>query len=303
MGFNCVVCVKQVPGAGRAAGGSIASQDAADRSRYPADMNPGDLHALEAALAIRDEHGGSVTAIAMGSSRSCGALREALYLGADRAILVADRRAAGSDTLATGYVLGAAIRRLNPDIVFCGHQSVEGEISHVGPQIAHRIDFTPLTMVDRPVEIDGRTVSARRDTGAGWELVSTELPVLITVTDEANTPRPPAARRMMKFKKALCRQEVEELVSGELPGAGAAALEAEADRRCSRLETRGILIQSWSLDDIGADPSRCGSEGSPTKVHRVQNVVLKESGRRLFENSDEGISALVAELIRDHTIG
>ncbi len=303
VGFNCVVCVKQVPYTKRTTDGVITSLGTVDRARFPAVVNPGDLHALEMALSIRDEHGGTVTAITMGSPRSCGALREALYLGADRAILVTDPRAAGSDTLATGYVLGEAIRKLKPDVVFCGHQSIEGETSHVGPQIAQRIGFTPLSMVDRPVMIEGKTVVARRDTGSGWELVSADLPVLATIMDGANTPRPPAMKRMMKFKKARCRPEVEDAVTRERPGDSASAVSAEVVRRCSALETKGLLIRTWNLDDIGADPARCGFQGSPTKVHRVQNFVMREGGHRSFENSDAGISALVAELINDRTIG
>jgi electron transfer flavoprotein beta subunit len=298
-----VVCVKQVPFTKTTTNGVITPFGTVDRARFPAVVNPGDLHALEMALSIRDEHGGTVTAITMGSPRSCGALREALYLGADRAILVTDPRAAGSDTLATAYVLSEAIRKLKPDVVFCGHQSIEGETSHVGPQIAQRIGFTPLTMVNQAVTIEGRTIFARRDTGSGWELVSADLPVLATIVDGANSPRPPAVKRMMKFKKARSRPEIEEAVARERPGASASDVNEEVVRRCSALETKDLLIRTWNLDDIGVDPVRCGFRGSPTKVHRVQNFVVREGAHRNFENSDMGISALVAELINDHTIG
>ena len=114
MGYHCVVCVKQVPDTKRLTGQAMKDDGTVNRAALPAIFNPEDLNALEAALAIRDRHGGTVTVITMGLPKASDVLREALFRGADRAILITDRRAAGSDTLATSYILSCAVRRLGP---------------------------------------------------------------------------------------------------------------------------------------------------------------------------------------------
>jgi len=261
-----------------------------------------DLHALETALLARDEHAIRVTAIALRPPHSCEALREALYRGADRAILVTDPRSSGADSLATAYVLACAVRKLAPDVVVFGARSAYGDAAHVGVQVAEKAGLTPVTRVDRPIEVDGNTITARRDTGAGWEVVSARTPVLLTVMDTANTPRPPAMKRMMKYKRAMSRPEVEDAVERETPAIAGGLLVAEVERRLLALANKGLSIETWSLDDIGADPSKCGSAGSPTRLERVQSYALSGRGSRRFENSDEGLARLVAELLRDHTI-
>jgi electron transfer flavoprotein beta subunit len=246
-----------------------------------------ELHALEAALAVRDDHAARVTALALGPLSCCEPLREALYRGADEALLLSDPRMTGSDPLAAGYILGCAVRTIAPDIVVCPARTAGGDAASIGVQAAVRAGIASISSVDRPVEIDGRTIRARRDTGAGWELLSASLPVLVTVTNAANTPRPPAMKRMMKFKKAKSIEENQ--------GAG-------ADARRDALEAKGLLIRTWSLDDIGADPARCGAAGSPTRIERAQSFASIEEGGRVFENSREGIARLLEALFEDRTL-
>jgi electron transfer flavoprotein beta subunit len=298
-----VVCVKQVPDTKRLSGQAMKDDGTVNRAALPAIFNPEDLNALEAALAIRDRHSGTVTVISMGLPRASDVLREALFRGADRAILITDRRAAGSDTLATSYILSCAIRRLGPDIVLCGRQAIDGDTAQVGPQIAEKLGYTLVTYLEELVDLRGSTLRVRRNLGNGFEVVEARLPVLATVLDTANTPRPQAARRLMKFKKARCRTEVEQAVSRELSDATEEARATEVSRRCLVLSERGLLIEQWGLDDVGADLTWCGLKGSPTKVHRVQSIVLTGGAYREYPPSDEGVGRLVRELIEDHTIG
>ena len=301
MAYHFLVCFDRLNDVPDRSAGPSEGNGAIDPRTLPVTASP-DLHALETALAARDEHAVRVTVIALGPPRSCQALREALYRGADRAILVTDPRSSGADSLATAYVIACAVRKLAPDVVVFAARSVYGDTEHVGVQVAEKTGLTPVTRVDRPIEIDGNRIVARRDTGAGWELVSAGTPVLLTVMDTANTPRPPAMKRMMKYKKAMSRPELEDTIVREIPGIAGSSLAAEFQRRLLALEKRGLSIETWSLDDIGADPSKCGSAGSPTRVEQVQSFALSGGGSRRFENSDEGLARLVAELLRDHTI-
>ncbi len=303
MGYRCVVCVKQVPDTKGITGRAMKDDGTVNRAALPAILNPEDLNALETALAVRDRHGGTVTVVTMGLPKAADVLRECLYRGADRAVLVTDRRAAGSDTLATSYILSRAVAKLAPEIVLCGRQAIDGDTAQVGPQLAEKLGFTLVTYLEELLSLDATTMRARRNVGNGWEVVEADLPVLATVVDSANTPRPPAARRLMKLKKARCRAEVEQVAAREMGGAGEDERAAEAERRCATLASRGLLIEQWNLDDLGADLAWCGLKGSPTKVHRVQSIVLAGGAYREFPPNDDGVAALVRELIEDHTIG
>jgi len=302
MGYNCVVCVKQVPDTKRITGQAMKEDGTVNRAALPAIFNPEDLNALEEALLVRDRHGGTVTVIAMGLPAACDVLRDALCRGADRAILVTDRRAAASDTLATSYILSCAIRKLKPDLVFCGRQAIDGDTAQVGPQLAEKIGFTLATYLEE-LALDGRSARVRRNIGNGYEVVRSRLPALFTVMDTANEPRPPALRRALKVKKARAPAEVAKAVDGALASAPAEDKAAEAKRRCGELEKQGLLITQWNLDDVQADLGWCGSAGSPTKVHRIQSIVLAGGDYKEFPPTDAGVARLIGELIQDHTIG
>ena len=288
VGYNCVVCVKQVPDTKRITGEAMKEDGTVNRAALPAIFNPEDMNALEEALAVRDRYGGTVTVVTMGLPTACEALREALYRGADRVILITDRRAAASDTLATSYVLSCAVRKLDADIVFCGRQAIDGDTAQVGPQLAEKLGFPLITYLEELTEISDGVVTARRNVGNGYEIVRCACPMLATVMETANTPRPPAARKVMKFKKAH----------------SVAELEAEAGEDvCTQLQEKGLLIEQWDLDAIGVDPALCGRDGSPTKVHRIQSIVLTGGQHKAYPPTDEGMNELIAELIEDHTIG
>jgi electron transfer flavoprotein beta subunit len=146
-------------------------------------------------------------------------------------------------------------------------------------------------------------VQIRRNTGHGWEIVEAQLPLLVTVITTANQARPPSAKRMMRLKKAQVFAELAAEVKAQMPEASEEQVTAEAQRRAEVLQRRGLLIEQWSLDDIHADLSRCGMSGSPTKVHRIQAIVLKKEGYAAVLPTEEGIQRMIHELVVDRTLG
>ena len=256
MGLNCVVCVKQVPDTKRITGEAMTEEGTVNRRALPAIFNPEDLNALESALAVRDEYGGAVTVVTMGLPAACEVLRQSLFRGADRAVLITDRRAAASDTLATSYILSRAVEKLEADLVFCGRQAIDGDTAQVGPQLAEKLDLPVVSYVEEIASIADGKLTAKRNVGNGWELVACELPALLTVMDTANTPRPPASRRMMKFKKACSKSEVEakaeDLLEGDFENYTAELKATEVEKYCKKLAAEGLQIEQWNLDDLGA---------------------------------------------------
>ena len=263
-GYRCVVCVKQVPDTKKVTGDAMKADGTINRAALPAIFNPEDRNALEAALSVKERYGGEVIAIAMGLPAAEAVLREALMCGADRAYLVTDRKAAGSDTLATSYILSRAVAKFDPDLVFCGRQAIDGDTAQTGPQIAEKLDFAAITYLEA-LEMDGDFAIATRDIGTGIEKDRVKLPALFTVTEKFGALRPFEVRRVMKYKNA------------EIP----------------RL----------SCDDIGAEADRCGFAGSPTNVNKIVSVVLAGGDYKEVAPTDEGIRGLVGELVADHTLG
>jgi electron transfer flavoprotein beta subunit len=136
----------------------------------------------------------------MGPPKAADILRACLFRGADRGILLTDRRAAASDTLATSYILAQAVRKVGRfDFVFAGRQAIDGDTAQVGPQCAEKLGIPQVTYLEKLIHVECRTVRIKRNFGDGWEVVDAPLPVLITVLGTANQPRPPAARRVMRY--------------------------------------------------------------------------------------------------------
>lgn len=278
-GYNCVVCIKQVPDTKKVTGDAMKADGTINRAALPAIFNPEDRNALEAALRVKEQYGGTVTAIAMGLPAACDILREALMCGADAAYLVTDRKAAGSDTLATSYILSRAVAKFNPDMVFCGRQAIDGDTAQTGPQIAEKLGFAAVTYLEG-LELDGDCAIAVRDIGTGIEKDRVALPALFTVTEKFGELRPVSVRRAMKYKKAKAPAE-----NGGVAPQG------------------DLAIGQLSCDDIGAEADRCGFAGSPTNVNKIVSVVLAGGDFKEIAPTDEGIKGLVAELVADHTIG
>jgi electron transfer flavoprotein beta subunit len=303
LGYDCIVCVKQVPDTTNITGEAMKEDGTVNRAALPAIFNPEDLNALEAALQVRDEHGGTVTAITMGPPAACAVLRECLYRGADRVILITDRRAAASDTLATSYILSCAVKTLGQyDLVFCGRQAIDGDTAQVGPQMAEKLGIPQVTYFERFVELRGRTARVQRSVGNGREVLETRLPVLITVLDTANEPRPMAAKRVMRAKRARSADEVAKEVAA-CADLTDAQKQAETTKRIESLKAADLLIRTWNLDDVKADLQWCGVSGSPTKVHRIQSIVLTKEGHTEIEPTEAGVRKMIHELVVERTLG
>jgi electron transfer flavoprotein beta subunit len=296
MAYNCVVLVKQVPDTANITGKAMKEDGTVNRAALPAIFNPEDLNALEMALQVKEQYGGQVTVITMGPPRSAEVLREALYRGADRVILLTDRKTAGSDTLATSYTLKCAVEKIGEyDLVFCGRQAIDGDTAQVGPQVAEKLGLPQITYAEGILALDGNEIVVRRAFPLGTETVRCSTPCLLTTVESANQPRPPSVRRMITYKLAVIPQEYPTLLEKWPEFETEEALDAY-------LTERDLKITAWSGEDIGVDYAKVGLGGSPTKVLKVASVVLGADGSKEFEATQEGVSALVQELVEDYVL-
>jgi electron transfer flavoprotein beta subunit len=300
--YNCVVLIKQVPDTKRITGQAMNDDGTVNRSVLPAIFNPEDLNALELALQIKERFGGQITVITMGPPAASAILRDSFFRGADDAVLITDPKCAASDTLATSYILCCAVKRIDYDIVLCGRQAIDGDTAQVGPQLAEKLGIPQITYIEELTELAGRTITARRNIGAGWQQVKTALPALLTVTGDANGPRVAAAKKMMRYKNAHTQIEIEQKIKAENANVDESDVKKLVEHKCSELEKGGLLIKQWDLDFLEADLTWCGRSGSPTKVHRIQSVVLAAKESKNVEPNEKGIADMVHELIEDKTI-
>jgi electron transfer flavoprotein beta subunit len=302
LAYNCVVLIKQVPDTKRITGDVMNEDGTVKRSALPAIFNPEDLNALELALEIKEQFGGNVTVITMGLPAASAILRGSLYRGADDVILITDPRCAASDTLATSYILSCAVKKVEYDIVLCGRQAIDGDTAQVGPQLAEKLGITQITYVEELENLDDKTITARRNIGNGWQQVKTSLPVLLTVIGNANEPRVAAAKKMMKYKKAMAPIELLQRIKTENKDADEDDIQKLIAHKSTELEQAGLLIKQWDLDYVEADLNWCGRNGSPTKVHRIQSVVLAAKESKEVEPNEKGIADMIHELIKEKTI-
>jgi electron transfer flavoprotein beta subunit len=202
------------------------------RKGVPSVTNPFDETTLELALELRERVGGSITALTMGIPDAESILRDALTLGADRAWLLTHRAFAGSDTLATSYTLAAAARSIGGfDLYLFGKQATDGDTAQVGPEFAGHLDLPVVTFVDRVVDVDEGRIVVERMIDSGRQVVEASFPAVLTVVKSARRLRMPTFDTISRsFGKPLDR---------------------------------------LGVDDIGADPDRCGLTGSPTRVKKV----------------------------------
>jgi electron transfer flavoprotein beta subunit len=290
-----VVLVKQVPDTKNITGEAMKEDGTVNRAALPAVFNPEDLNALEMALQIKERFGGTVNVLSMGPPSAAQVLKDSLYRGADHVYLISDRAFAGSDTLATSFALKQAIQTKFPDvdIVLCGRQAIDGDTAQVGPQTAEKLGIAQATYVERIEELDENKIKVRKLIDDGSEILEAPLPVLLTVTNTANEPRPFAAKRLLKYRKAQTEFGLHELLSKHPRFKTAEELKAH-------LVERGIFIEMWSAQDIGAEPSQIGFAGSPTMVKKIESITLTGTGFKEIPPTDEGIKGFVAELIEDH---
>nr|WP_255711288.1 electron transfer flavoprotein subunit beta/FixA family protein [Pelosinus baikalensis] len=198
--MEILVCIKQVPDTAEVKIDPVTNT--LIRQGVPSIVNPFDKNALEAALQLKDKHGGKVTVISMGPPQAKEALKECLAMGADKAILVSDRAFGGSDTLATSYTLAATIRKIGTyDLIFCGKQAIDGDTAQVGPEIAEHLGIAQITYVAK-IEVNGDTVSVEREYEEGYGIIEGKLPLLISVVKSINEPRYSTIKGTMKANRA-----------------------------------------------------------------------------------------------------
>lgn len=239
--MHVVVCIKQVPGTTEVK--INPETNTLIREGVESIINPFDENAIEAALQVKDRLNAKVTVISMGPPQAESALREALAMGADEAILLSDRAFAGSDTWATSYALATCIRKLEPaDLILFGKQAIDGDTAQVGPGVAELLDLPIVTFI-RKLEIEGDTVRVERVFEDGFERIEAKMPVVLTVLKEMNVPRMASLRGRMRAKKAEIK-----------------VLTAEA---------------------VGADTACVGLKGSPTQVIRIFTPPRKTGGMRI----------------------
>lgn len=296
MSYNSIVLVKQVPDTAHISGQVMRPDGTVNRSKLPTVFNPEDKVALELALQLKDRYGGVVKVLTMGPLKASELLRECLYMGADEAFLISDRKFAGADTLATSYVLAAAIRKIGEfDVVFAGRQAIDGDTAQVGPQTAEKLGVPQITYAEEIVEASADKITVKRKIDGGFEVLTSGFPLLITVVKDAATPRPFKARRVMAYKNAHTLLELEKMT------------EANSLLYIDQLEdeyrSKGLFIPTLTTDDLDVEIKRCGLKGSPTKVHKIESVVLGSSEHERIEPTAEGMQSLVQELMDDHIFG
>ena len=298
MKLKIVVLVKQVPDTKNISGDAMKQDGTVNRIALPAIFNPEDLNALEMALQLKEQYGGQVTVLTMGPPKAAQVLRESLYRGADRVALITDRRFAGADTLATSYTLTCVIQKLEPDfdLVLCGRQAIDGDTAQVGPQTAEKLGVPQVTYAARIESIEERKMTVRRDFDSGFELVRTALPALLTVVETANEPRPPRAKKMMISKNAACELELGDLLP-KFPEF------SNIEELRNYLQQKGLYIPIITADDLDIDFNRIGLNGSPTKVKKINSVVLTGGELKLFETTNHAVRDLINELVEDYILG
>ena len=187
--MKLIVCVKQVPDtSGKVA---VNADGTLDRASMQTIINPDDMNAVEAALALKDQLGCPVIAVSMGPPPAAGMLLELKAMGVDKAVLVSAREFGGSDTFATSQILAAAIKNLGvdkDDIIFCGRQAIDGDTAQVGPQIAEKLEIPQVSYV-ADIKKDGDTLTVRRMLEDGYMTVQVQTPCLLTCIKELNEPR------------------------------------------------------------------------------------------------------------------
>lgn len=257
--MRIIVPIKQVPETGNVKMDPETGTIIRDGSESI--INPLDLYAIEEAIRLKEEVGGTVTALSMGPPKAEKALREAVAMGCDDAVLVSDRKFAGSDTWATSYVLCKAITRLAPyDLIIAGERATDGDTGQVGPNIAASLDLPIATFV-RSIknESETKSIKVERLTEEGYESLEVPLPALVTVVKEISFPRLPTLRGKQK--------------------------------------ARALTIETLDAAALEADPAKLGLKGSPTRVVKIESPQVIRKGTSVEITDGESLETAVTGII------
>jgi electron transfer flavoprotein beta subunit len=202
--MDIIVCIKQVPDTKDVR--IDPETNTLAREGVESIMNPFDRHALEEAVRIKEELGGTVIALSMGPPQAEAVLREAISCGADEGVLVSDRAFAGADTWATSYTLAKAVTTLGSfDLILCGKQAIDGDTAQVGPGLATQLSLPYVTCVQKVRLVGDSGMVVERMMDDGYDVVQLPLPALLTVVKDINEPRVPSLKGKMRAKKAEIR--------------------------------------------------------------------------------------------------
>ena len=276
--MRILVLAKQVPDTRNVGKDAMKEDGTVNRAALPAIYNPDDLCALEMALEVKDRlESVEICVLTMGPSRAAEIIRESLYRGADKGYLLTDRKFSGSDTLATSYAIAQAAKQLQPDLVFCGLQAIDGDTAQVGPQTAEKLAIPQITYAEKLVEIDNKHIVIKRRLERGVETVKAPLPALITVCGSAPVCRPRNAKRLMQYKHARTQTEIQ-------------------NKNVETLRATSPQIDEWNAVFVNANENLLGLSGSPTKVKKIDNVVLIQKQNKTLTDSNTDIEQLIREL-------
>lgn len=255
--MNFIVCIKQVPGTTQVK--IDPKTNTLIREGVASIINPFDTYAIEEGVRLKERAGGTCTVMTMGPPQAEQALRDAVSVGADNAILISDRAFAGSDTWATAQVLAAALAKTGDfDLVICGRQSIDGDTGQVAPELAECLHLPFVSYVSKVEEIKPGYLRVRRLVEDGHEVVECPLPAVISVTKEINTPRLPSLRGMMKAKN--------------------------------------LKLTVWTNQDLQVPEDRVGVSGSATRVVRIFFPQRTRKSEMLTGTPEEQVEKLVAKL-------
>jgi electron transfer flavoprotein beta subunit len=262
--MNIIVCLKQVPDSTRVKVDPKTSTLV--RAGVPSILNPYDHFALSQALKIKVKTPGTtVTVLCMGPNQAQSVIRLALGLGADKGILLSDRAFAGSDTWATSYALATAIKKIGAfDLIMCGQMAIDGDTAQTGPGIAFHLDIPQITFCDGVDAAQGK-VTAHKIIDGGHQVMEADLPALVTMT--------------MPFDYAAAYPS--------LLGA-------------YRAQQKPSL--TWTAADIGADSSKLGLDGSPTRVDRIFPPPARPKGEIYSGSAGELADTLIGILKKESII-
>ena len=256
--MEILVCIKQVPGT--TAVEVDEKTGVLKRDGVESKMNPYDLYAIEEALTLRERYGGNVDVLTMGPRQAESVLREAVYMGADHAFLVSDRKFSGADVVATSYTLAQGIRKAgNYDLILCGKQTTDGDTAQVGPETAEFLGVEHISNVQEVQEIRDGKLKVRENQEDSSRILSLPLPCLLTIEKDANTPRLPSFKR--------------------------------------KLEKKDMEINVMSMADFqDQDASHYGLTGSPTQVERIFQPE-KNASQKMFRGSAEELGKALLNIL------
>ena len=289
-GYKIIVLANQVPDTRNVGKDAMKADGTVNRAALAAIFNPEDLNALEQALRIKDQFPGTtVQILTMGPGRAADIIREGLFRGTDGGILLTDRAFAGSDTLATSYAIGQALKKIGDvDMIIAGRQAIDGDTAQVGPQVAEKLDMLQVTYVEEVKELKKDTIVLKRRLDRGVETVKCKLPLVLTVNGSAPECRARNAKLLMTFKRAKTVTE----------------LQKENEDYTTLYDDRPELnIPEWTVNEIETDSTQLGLSGSPTKVKSIENVVLQAKDSKIISSADGDIENMMLELLESHTIG